>query len=72
VRQMRCTELALMSTALALIVAFQWFASTGGSVRASAMPRATIFDHRNATLTAVATGALTADEAMTRCEVSQR
>jgi hypothetical protein len=31
VRQIRCTELTLMPTALAIIAAVQWVASLGGS-----------------------------------------
>ena len=38
-RQMRWTELALIPTAFAIIVAVQWVASAGGSVRVSATTR---------------------------------
>ena len=42
VRQMRWTELALIPTAFAIIVAVQWVASAGGSVRVSATTRLAI------------------------------
>src|SRR5882757_8539569 len=44
VRQMRWTELALIPTAFAIIVAVQWVASAGGSVRVSATTRLAISD----------------------------
>jgi hypothetical protein len=43
VRQMRWTELALISTAFVIIVAVQWVASAGGSVRESATTRLSAF-----------------------------
>src|SRR3954470_10267049 len=45
-RQIRCTELALIPTAFAIIAAVQWVASTGGSVRVSATTRSAISEPR--------------------------
>ena len=43
-RQMRWTELALIPTAFAIIVAVQWVASAGGSVWVSTTTRSAISD----------------------------